>query len=616
MCGICGLYGKGDAKLLDKMNRLMVHRGPDDSGAWFDPSVPVGLAMRRLSIIDLSTGRQPVFNEDGSILVVFNGEIYNFVDLRKKLEDRGHGFRTRSDTEVLVHGYEEYGENLPNHIRGMFAFAVWDRKERRLFCARDRFGIKPFYYVQNRDFFCFASEIRPILAAMDRSPSLNRRALIHYLVIGFNMGIDTMFEGIKQLRPGHSLTVSDGGAALKKYWQLPETPADARISRAQAVHDVQDRLVDAVRSHFVSDVPVGLTLSGGLDSSTILAAACRFRVDEGTNGLHAHTIGFGHSSDEISYARLAARGKPVSTFEHICDPQDAVEHLPSVILHMEEPTPNIVAAATWHLASYVARDLKVVLIGEGADEILGGYMHHRTALGIPALFPMAVCARLYRYAFLQPALRTIAKILGGGSDVEEEVSSVFHQEFLEGFSRSASNFHNTLRFDIEHELPNNQLIRVDKMMMAHSIEARVPFLDHGLVEMIWSLPQEMKVFNGVQKYILREAFKNDNPSEVIHRPKGGKRGTQRLFPILFDAGLRQYIHGTLNDRRTVSNAQLSFSGIKKLLSQELCLLPFIGPRIREKLLYTLFTYVIWHKLFLETRVEADRYAPRLREFMS
>ena len=612
MCGICGIYGSFNRARLNEMNRLLVHRGPDNGGDYLDPEFPVALAMRRLSIIDLDRGSQPVFNEDRNVVVVFNGEIYNYRTLTTQLTGKGHRFATQSDTEVIVHAYEEYGTEAVEHLDGMFAFALWDRNKRQLFCARDRMGIKPFYYYHKNGDFLFASEQKPLLTALPDLSEISRLSLIRHLLIGFYTGPYSMFKDIRQLPPGSTLVFKEGCVTIRRYWRLSYDPEPSQADDTKGIMLLKDSLTKAIRSHMVSDVPVGLTLSGGLDSS-IIALLMTDQVQEHDGGsIHAYTVGYGEPSDEIPFARMMTEALPLTAHEKIYRPGDVLQEFPAIVWHLEEPLANITAVTAFLWAKFMSDDLKVTLIGEGADEMMGGYFQYRLFTEAFSLMPASLGTRLFRYACLQPPLSLVIDLLGGGRAVAEEVRSVYHDEFLKPFTSDGGGLRAAMRFDLEHELPNNQLLRVDRMTMAHSLEARVPYLCHHLVEETWAYPAEWKIRGSIQKYLLRKAFHERLPGDIVRRPKIGYKGSQAIFPILFQAGLFKHMeHILLNTK--ASQEWFDQRVIKSMLARRRGVYPILGDRVRDKLLYTMFLFVIWHALFVENKIIAKADVPTLKD---
>ena len=606
MCGICGILGPDEPGLIEAMNELIRHRGPDDSGIWRDDDQQAALAMRRLSIIDLAHGHQPFSNEDGTVVAVFNGEIYNFKSLRAELINQGHTFVSHSDTEILVHGYEHWGPNLPARLNGMFAFAIFDRRSRTLFCARDRLGIKPFYYSKQGPRFIFASEQKPILKALNQTPRLNRKALLTHLALGFYTDDSSIFETIRQLPPAHHLTYKDGRATLCRYWDLRDTPRADNTTEAEAVARLKDLLARVVEEHRISDVPLGLTLSGGLDSS-ILAHL----MANGPGRLEAFTLGFGHASDEIPFARQVSANLPLDHHESLRDPAGAIQNLPRIAWHLEEPLSNVTAITAYNWAEFVASHTKVALIGEGADEIMAGYFQYRLFRGPAAVMPHALSRRLFRFATLQPPLRLIKALCATLPQAAAELDEIFHHDYLGRFGREGGGLNGALLFDLEYELSNNQLLRVDRMTMAHGLEARVPFLDHRLVEFCWGLPASLKIRGRNQKYLLREAFRDVLPPAVIARPKIGPGGSQALFPILMEAGLNTHFRRFLLKAPALEIFDTGL--IEALIEGRRGVYPVLGSRVRDKLLFALFMYALWHRVVVEQSFDHATDLPPLDE---
>lgn len=615
MCGICGILGTNDPELLRGMNDVLSHRGPDSAGYYWDPEQPVGLAMSRLTIIDLDTGSQPVFNEDRSMALVFNGEIYNYKSLSEELKSKGHRFATQSDTEVIVHAYEEYGVRAVDHLDGMFAFALWNRKKKELFCARDRLGIKPFYYYHKGRFFLFGSEQKAVLRGLGDVPEVDRLSLIRHLVIGFYTGPYSMFKDILQLPPGSTLILKEGRVSMARYWRLPFEPCEHRDEDGLPAHSLREAIFQAVRSHLVSDVPVGLTLSGGLDSSIIALLMTDGHNEEPRPPVHAYTVGYGDATDEVPFAQMVTRSLRLTAHEKVFRAEEAMTELPAIVWYLEEPLSNITALTAYLWAKFMSEDLKVTLVGEGADEIMGGYFQYRIFSQPIPLMPTFLGSRLFRYGCLQPPLSLVTNLFGGNRDVASEVRHVYHEEYLKCFcSGEEGGLRSAMRFDIEHELPNNQLLRVDRMSMAHSLEARVPYLCHHLVEQTWAYPMKWKIMGSVQKYLLRKAFEDRLDPEIVRRPKIGHKGSQAIFPILFRAGLFTHMEHILQNSKT-SQEWFDPRVIRDLLAGRSGVFPVVGSRIRDKLLYTLFLFVIWHSLFVEKKVTSKDALPRLGDLV-
>src|SRR5579864_3329038 len=373
MCGICGIFisnrdGRVSRDLLARMNGCIVHRGPDDEGFFTEENV--GLAMRRLSIIDLKTGHQPLSNENQDVWIVFNGEIYNHAELRQRLEQKGHRYRTRSDTETIVHLYEEYGRDCVKHLRGMFAFAIWDRRKRVLFAARDRLGIKPFYYRWDGRTFLFGSEIKTILAYPGVSAEFNRGTLAEYLAFGYLTRPETLFDGIQKLMPGHTLELAEGGEPkIERYWDLMAGDDDASHGREYYVKQYRELLEGAVSSHLMSEVPVGVFLSGGLDSSAVAALTAKLR-----GPIETFSVGYKETAfSELPWARKVAQHLQSTHREVSMGPNDFFSALPKLIWHEDKPITWPSSVSLYYVAKLAREHVTVVLTGEGSDETLGGY---------------------------------------------------------------------------------------------------------------------------------------------------------------------------------------------------------------------------------------------------
>src|SRR5438094_10453439 len=381
MCGICGILYCGEERhvqrdTLAQMNAQIVHRGPDDDGFFVEGNV--GLAMRRLSIIDIRTGQQPISNEDESLWIVYNGEIYNHRDLRSKLEARGHRYRTKSDTETIVHLYEEYGRDCVQHLHGMFAFAIWDRRSRRLFIARDRLGIKPLYYFYDGKKFVFGSEIKAILAYPGIKPEFNQSTLAEYLAFGYIAGPETMFTGIRKLLPGDRLEIDEGGKIkIEPYWDLSIPAGNDGHPRAHYIKTYRELLEKCVASHLMSDVPLGVFLSGGLDSSAVAALTGKIRVEQ----IETFSVGYGEEAySELPYAREVARYIGSRHHEVRLSRQEFFDSLPKLIWHEDEPIVWPSSVSLYSVARLARERVTVVLTGEGSDETLAGYTRYAFTL--------------------------------------------------------------------------------------------------------------------------------------------------------------------------------------------------------------------------------------------
>jgi len=556
MCGIAGYVGDGSPDLLATMLAHLEHRGPDDRGAHVEPGA--GIGMTRLAIIDLATGRQPMSNDDGSLHIVFNGEIYNYRELRPLLEAGGYRFRTQSDTEVILRAYEAYGEACVERLRGMFAFAIWDRRRRALFIARDRLGKKPLFYWQGAGCFLFASEIKSLLAHPGIGRAVDWSAFHTFLAYGYTPEARSIYTEIAKLPPAHTALYRDGALTIRRYWHLPSggSAAAVRIDAAEAAARARAAVREAVRLRLESDVPLGVFLSGGIDSSAIVAS-----MRDVTSGrIATFSIGFGAATasfDERPYARLVARRFETDHHEEVLEPV-VTDILPAIVRHFDEPFADSSAIPTFAVANATARHVKVALSGIGGDEAFGGYPRYlgvrvaqryaRIPRPLRALAERVVgavardsegsrnladWARRFTSAgnvplpgsyigwtrfFSEPAL---ARLVTPGlaefwkDDVDEPARAAFadhgHDDPVDG----------AFRIDLTTYVPNDLLVMADRMSMAHSLELRAPFCDHALLETSLALAPALKMPRGRLKGLLKRAFADVLPREVLaHRKQG------------------------------------------------------------------------------------------------
>jgi asparagine synthase (glutamine-hydrolysing) len=569
MCGIAGILYRDPTRpvapaLLKEIGDSIAHRGPDAEGFWAEPGV--GLVHRRLSIIDLAGGDQPIGNEDGSVQVVFNGEIYNFQALRAELEGKGHRFRTHSDTEVIVHLYEEHGEDLVTRLRGMFTFALWDRKRRRLLLARDRLGIKPLYVYRDDEKLLFGSELKAVLAHPGVSRAVSAAALEDYLTFGMVPGSRTIFQKVEKLPPAHTLSVEHAALdhAPRRYWQLRIEP-DPRPTPADWLEAVRTKLDEAVRLHLIADVPVGAFLSGGLDSSVVVALAAG-----STRGqLQTFSIGFPEETfSELPYARQVAERFGTRHVEEIVTP-DAVSLLDDLAHYYDEPFADSSAIPTFLVSRLASRSVKVVLSGDGGDEAFGGYSRYAHDLKeaalrrwLPAWFRRAALGPLGRIwpkaDWLPKRLRAKTLLTNLSLDGAAAYANTLalcrpplRRRLLAPEQAAGLNGHDPGRIVREHYdaaprgddlggmiaadvatlLPDDYLVKVDRASMANGLEARPPLLDHELLELAARIPSRWKVRQGETKWLFKEAYRQQLPPAVVDRPKRG-------FEMPIDAWLR------------------------------------------------------------------------------
>jgi asparagine synthase (glutamine-hydrolysing) len=568
MCGICGKLNFDNEEpvssdLLKRMMEVLRHRGPDGEGDYL--SGPIGLGHRRLSIIDLSTGDQPMSNEDGSVWVVYNGEIYNFHELRSRLQTRGHTFKSAADTEVIVHLYEEMGVDCVGSLRGMFAFALWDERQKVLLLARDRVGIKPLYYINNGRSLLFSSEIKAILTDPSIDRQINRAAIDRFLTYHYLPGRETLLKGIHKLDPGHFLVACKGKIEVRQYWDLQFSSEARRISFGEAVQDLRSLLCRTVKDHMMSDVPVGVLLSGGVDSTGVL----RYAAEQTDQPLHTFTIGFEGEqfADERPYARLASQRYGTRHQEITMSARDFLDFLPKYVWHMEEPVCEPPAVALYFV-SHLARQssVKVLLSGEGGDEAFGGYQNYRNLVlleGLKSAFGPA--KGLLRYGLqtlgrigwkrAAPYSRLIdapisfyylSRTMMRDAWFDRFRKNLYTVEFLESlrgqetdeitqklFERVAHQplLNRMLYVDTKTWLPDDLLVKADKMTMATSVELRVPLLDFQILEFAASVPPHFKVLGWSTKRLLKAALAESVPKEILMRRKSG-------FPVPYETWLR------------------------------------------------------------------------------
>ncbi|MBM9616710.1 asparagine synthase (glutamine-hydrolyzing) [Desulfobulbus rhabdoformis] len=550
MCGIAGyLYVNRDQpvdrRVVEQMCSVIHHRGPDEWGMWCDG--PVGIGMKRLRIIDLNGGQQPMANDDKSIHIVFNGEIYNHLQLRAELSQRGYRFRTSSDTEAILRMYEEYGEACVTRLRGMFAFAIWDGRNRSLFLARDRMGKKPLHYLCDHTKLVFGSEIKSILQHPEIHAEVNRPAIIPYLGCGYVPDPATMFKGINKLPPAHTLTWHEGKFTVNRYWNIEYRP-DYSKTEQQWLAETEALLDEAVKIRMMSDVPLGAFLSGGIDSSLVVALMAR------NLGSPVKTFSIGFDEDrynELPYARLVAQRYGTDHHEEIVRP-DAEEIIPSLILMFDEPFADSSAIPTYYVSRLARRYVTVALSGDGGDEVFGGYDRYldstlsgrtdllplwlrQSVFGLPArLLPSSFSGiNLLRYLAAEKDERYLMKMTKGISAIGTEV---FSTDLIQeaGENDAGTPLRAILRQVDGHDaitrrqyldslsyLPGDIMTKVDRATMFVSLEARAPLLDHLLVEFAATMPVEYKIRGRVRKYILKQLAEKLLPRELIQRPKMG-----------------------------------------------------------------------------------------------
>lgn len=619
MCGIAGILSLDGRPVsvqdLRSMCAAMFHRGPDNDGFYVRPEV--GLGMRRLSIIDIDAGHQPIRNEDGSVWVVFNGEIYNFKELRRELEQRGHWFYTASDTETIVHLYEEYGSRCVEKMRGMFAFAVWDARRKQLLLARDRVGIKPLYYGQVGGRLIFASELKAILQLPEVECRLNWRAVNHLFTFLVTPRSESIVEGVRKLEPGQTLTaLLSGGICLERYWDVNFEPDYSRTEE-DFIEQLREVLEDSVRLHLASDVPLGAFLSGGVDSSSVVAMMSRL-----TSGpVKTFSIGFTEGDyNELAYARLVAGKFGTEHRELVLDP-DVLGIVEDLAWYLDEPFGDPSAIPTYMVSKLASEHVTVVLSGDGGDELFAGYDKYlvekaerryrllpapaRELLGvIGTMLPEGMKGRNFmRHLSLEGTERYLdASTLFR----REEKRKLFQPEVLgllanddpwseaAGYLAKANGgWLSALQYlDLHCYLPLDILTKVDRMSMAHSIEARVPLLDHRLVEFAATVPPELKLRGGRGKYIFKQAMRGVLPDEILERPKRGFAvPLGRWFRGQLGGFVRELLLSEKSRRRGIFNTGY----IEQLIERH------NRGRDLDFHVWTLISFELWCRTFLDGR---------------
>jgi len=627
MCGIAGFIDKQGAtpifvhaeraSLLNRMCRVLRHRGPDDQGVLIKDGVALG--MRRLSIIDLAGGQQPISGEDGSATIVFNGEIYNFLELKQHLQGRGHVFKTHSDTEAIVHAYEEYGASCVDHLRGMFAFAIWDDKEQQLFIARDRVGKKPLYYTTTADgTFVFGSELKALLQHPGILRETDPEALDAYLTLGYVPDPLSIFRGIHKLPPGHHLTFSKGEVHIAQYWDFQFSPAETKPEN-ECLEELRQLLDESVRLRLVSDVPLGAFLSGGIDSSTIVALMAR----QMGQPVKTFSIGFHEDSyNELEFARLTAKKYGTDHHEFFVTPE-ICSIVDELVWHFDEPFADSSAIPTYMVSKLAREYVTVVLSGDGGDELFAGYTRYVVDRGRSTF---AYMPGLVRKGLMQPlsshlphgtlgrnfihniSLDPIDRYLDSVSvftrlNKESLYTDGFRQQLRDGdwvtkcFHKlvekvgTRNSLDRLLYLDSKTYLPGDIMTKVDRMSMAVSLEARAPLLDHKLIDFVTHIPASLKLAGNETKHILKRAVSDLVPKEILNRPKQGFG-----VPIQewINQELRGRMHEILSDSRTRQRGYFKAEYLEVLLDEH-----ERGRRDHSMGLWALLMLELWHRQFID-----------------
>ena len=628
MCGIAGIVNTAaderiEAATIHRMCQAIVHRGPDDEGIYVKDGI--GFGMRRLSIIDLAGGHQPVFNEDGSVWVVFNGEIYNFPQLRSELQSRGHRLSTHTDTEVIVHLYEEMGRDCVHQLRGMFAFALYDQRRRKLLMARDRLGKKPLHYALQGQRLLFGSEIKSILTVAPELATVDNEALLQYMYFGYVPDPLTAFTTIQKLPPGHVLEFEKGRIDVRQYWDLPQYGTQAPRGEEECLEEIEHRLAEAVRIRLISDVPLGALLSGGTDSSTVVALMAR----ASSKPVKTFAIGFRDQDfNEAPYARMVAEKFGTDHHELIVEP-NVLETVKTLTSSLEEPFGDSSMLPTYYVSCLARKHVTVALSGDGGDEIFAGYDRYAIHLRRQAFERIPNWARRFYREQIYPRLPRDMR----GKKFSYNVSLPWRERYVDGisfvpaFERDmpllSDEFRAVLResgdpeqvmyryfeqapatdpvsqmlyVDTKTYMVADILTKVDRMSMATSLEVRVPILDHEFVQWATALPVDWKIRGGKQKYILRKlAERVGVPREVLYRPKQGF-----ALPLVhwMKHELKELIITVLLEPRTLQRGYFQARGVEQLLDEH-----FRGRRDHSGRIWRLLIFELWHRNYLE-RVRA------------
>lgn len=609
MCGFCGFSDKksieNKKKIIKSMSDRIIHRGPDSDGYYVDKSVAMG--FRRLSIIDLKGGNQPLYNEDESIVVMFNGEIYNFMELRKELIDLGHTFKTNSDTEVIVHGYEEYKKDIFNKLRGMFAIFIYDKNDKEIICARDYFGIKPLYYYFDNNLFMVGSEIKSFLSHPDFKKELNNKVLGLYLSYGTNHLEETFFKYTKKLKPGHFLTFKDGVVKTNTYFKLEYKKEKNSYKYYENL--VKETLEDSIKYHQISDVEVGSYLSGGVDSSYVVSVAKPNKT---------FTVGFsGKGFSEIEYAKSLSDYFKVNHYSKVISGDEFFDILPTIQYHTDEPSANVSTVPLYFLSKLARSQVKVVLSGEGADEMFGGYNEYNDSIGekLYLSLPLFIRSGITRIIKPLPYFKGKHTLEKYGKDISKryynktemflpnEIKEVLKEEYISDITpydlckpyhdetKKENDILRKMYIDLNFWLPNDILLKADKMSMANSVELRVPFLDKKVWNLSSKLPTKYMVHKNQTKYIFRQVAEQVIPKEWAKRKKLG-------FPVPFGNWITEEKY--YKKVKTMFNKDFVSTFFNKDKINEMLDNHYNNVLRNGKKIYTIYTFLIWYERFFIT----------------
>jgi asparagine synthase (glutamine-hydrolysing) len=613
MCGICGFTGNLIEKedVLTRMMNRIIHRGPDSAGMHISDGVALG--FRRLSIRDLNNGDQPMYNEDKTLVVTFNGEIYNYKELREDLETKGHIFANNADTEVLLHGYEEYGTEMVKMLRGMFAFVIWDLKTKTMFGARDYFGIKPFYYTQINGNLVYGSEIKSILEYPEYKKEVNPEALENYLTFQYSVLPETFFKGIYKLMPSHCFTYKDGKMEISRYYD-PQFIPDESYEKEDLVNRIDEVMQDSVKAHMIADVEVGSFLSSGVDSSYVAAS---FHGDK------TFTVGFDYEKyNEIDYAKALSKKIEIDNYSKLITTDEYWNILPKIQYHMDEPLADPSAIALYFVSNTAAQHVKVALSGEGADEFFGGYniYHEPFSLAGYQKLPkglrkgLAACVKAIPLRFKGKNF-----IIRGSKDVEERfIGNAFmfneaerekilkaptghydHKELTKPYYERVKHLDDVTKMqyiDVNFWLIGDILLKADKMSMANSLEVRVPFLDRKVFELARTIPTKYKVTDSNTKVAMREAAHRYLPDMVAEKKKLG-------FPVPIRIWLKEEKYYNIVKEAFTSEAAAKFFKVDEIVK-------FLddhrdGKVDNSRKIWTIYMFLIWYRDFFEDGYQGE-----------
>ena len=628
---MCGIFGRLSANhqpdnknVYDQYLETLQHRGPDDTGSWSGIGVYIG--MRRLSIIDLDGGQQPIWNEDHSCCIVFNGEIYNFQDLRPQLEQKGHIFRTQSDTEVILHAYEEWGVDCLQRFNGMFALAIWDAPKQLLFLARDRIGEKPLYYYRAKDRLIFASEIKAILADPSVPRQLNLRGLINFVTFGHAVAPETIYQGMYKLLPGHFLLAQDGQIQIKQYWDVGDEPQisnEKPLKEEQYAKHLIDLFADSVHRRMIADVPVGAFLSGGLDSSAIVALMKK----NASGPVKTFSLGFqmGGAYNELPDARRIAEYLGTEHYELRVESLDLIQTLQKLIYHYDEPFGDAAGFPVYLLSQFARQHVKVVLTGDGGDELFGGYRRYVadqfasvyqnlpnivTQQMVPGLLEGLPRMRRFKQMarslpITDPARRYASWLYVFSPEMQSELLQSDIVDATEDYdpvwpyplhynklvSIPADHLNRIMYVDLKTWLVDGYMEKTDKATMAAGLEARLPLLDHRLVELAFQIPSQYKIKRGTTKRILKLAVRHLVPAEVLTKPKHGFAVPTDPW---FRGDLKDFAFDVLLDPKTRSRGYFNSIVVEQLWHEHTK-----GRHVWDTQLWLLLNFELWHRMFLD-----------------